>query len=236
MRLACELTSCVENVTYISRPQGDHHVCRNLARIGASVTSTWLDAASEDHSSRAVLGAVGLLMKAAAHPLVNISAIALQLLTRLMTTNPALSVELLPVLQRRAITPHRISDGKISLETSDLLGATFDDFRHFREHVLSDALVVCWRTNGAQYMDSCVSAVEEFCSNQASADVSLPLEAALFCIEQVASEALGSHDPFPHTALLKRLFSALYSKPRGLMANPLTRARQCRLIRMVRGF
>lgn len=216
---------------------GDYDLCRNLARIAASVCDTWVDiVAQEQPVELPETGVIHLLMKAAGHPSVNLCAICLQVLTRVMPIIPSLAQELLPTLQRRAITPHHLNDGFIGLDASDLCGVTFHEFQNFRSTVLSEALIVCWRGYGDHFMDSCTSAVEEFCSSSSSVNVSLPLEAALFCIEQVAAEALNSHRPFAHTEQMRRLLAALPAKPPSLLSNPLTRERMCRFLRKVRSF
>jgi hypothetical protein len=212
---------------------GDYDVCRNLARIAASVCDTWLDIVALEQPRQPETGAIGLLMKAASHPSVNLCALCLQVLTRMMPMVPSLASELLPILQRRAITPHHLKDGTIRLDASDICGVTFHEFQNFRETVLSEALIGCWRGCADHFMDSCTSAVEEFCSFSSSGNVSLQLEAALFCIEQIAAEALDPHRHFAHNDQLRRLLAALPAKPPSLMVNPLTRERMCSFLRKV---
>lgn len=83
-------------------------------------------------------------------------------------------------------------------------------------------------------MDSCTSAVEEFCLNSSSEHVSLQLEAALFCVEVIADELNASLKTFPHDSQLKRLLAALSSKPRSLMANHITLETMCRFLKKVK--
>lgn len=172
-------------------------------------------------------------MKGAGHPSVNICALCLQVLVRVMPLVSSLSLELLPILQRRAITPHHITEGTIRLDASDVSGVNFHEFQNFRATVLSDALIVCWRGCGKHYMDSCSSAVEEFCSLSSSVSVSLQLEAALFCLEQIARAASDSLGQFEHHEQMRRLFVVLPTQPPSLMANPLTREGMCRFLRKV---
>jgi hypothetical protein len=182
-------------------------------------------------------GAISLLIKGASHPSVHICAISLPVITRILPKVSSLPHELLPVLQRKAIIPHHLRDGQASLDTSDIGGVSFPDFQSFRTTVLSEALVACWSENGDHYMDSCISAVEEFCSALSSSDVSLQLEAALFCIEQVSLTLLnGQNVNVMFDNQMKRIFSVLPSKPRSLMSNPITRERMCRFIRKVCDF
>jgi len=146
----------------------------------------------------------------------------------------ALAQELLPTLQRRGITPHNSRDGSVSLATLDTTGVSYDEFQDFRENVLSDALVACWSANGAGYMDSCTLAVEEFCSDDRTKEVSFHLEAAIFCVETIGDFALDSHKHFSHTESMNRITDALRKKPPSMTSNPLTLARTCRLLKKVR--
>lgn len=213
---------------------GDYDVCRNLSRIAASVCDTWRDVVRSQEAPRLPdTGAISLLVKAAGHPSVNLSAICLQTLTRMVPTIPSLAQELLPILQRRAITPHHLKGGVIQLDASDICGVSFHEFQNFRITVLSEAVVACWREYGDHFMDSCTSAVEEFCSFSTSGNVSLQLEAALFCVERVALEALDQHGHFAHDDQMRRLFAALRTKPPSLMANPLSLEQMCRFVRKV---
>jgi hypothetical protein len=223
----CDLTSLRLTI-------GDYDVCRNLARIAASVCGTWLDIIIPNHEHQPERGAISLLMKAATHPSVNICAIALDVLTRMLGIVPPLASELLPILQRRAITPHHTRDGILSLDAADQCEVNFHEFQNFRENVLADALIASWKSCPDHFMDSCTSAVEEFCSNQSlPIDVSLQLEAALFCIEQIGHEAMITIDDYPHDVQFRRIITALAHKPLSVSVNPLTRERMCRLFRTV---
>jgi len=220
---------------FLAISTGDFDVCRNLTTIASSVCGTWLDILTQEGQTRQPEpGAVALLLKAAGHPSVNLCAISLNALIRMIPTMPSLAHELLPTLQRRAITPHCLRNGRISLDAADVCGVSYDEFQNFRENVLKEALVLCWRAHGNHFMDSCTSAVEEFCSVSSSNGVSLQLEAALFCIEKIADEALDSHNAFPHHEQMKRLLSALSLKPASLMINSLSRERMCSFLRKVR--
>ena len=216
---------------------GDYDVCRNLARIASSVCDTWVDIINFSNpmqSGSPEGGALTLLMKGANHPSVNICAICLRTLTRLISLIPTLSLELLPVLQRRAITPHHLRGGKIDLDAVDLCGVTIHDFQTFRFAVLSDTLLACWTKNDEHYMDSCTSAIEEFCCSTSSIEVSLQAEAALFCIQQISWDISDeSKGKFPANNVMGRLVKALLTKPPSVMSNPLTRESMCRLIHKV---
>lgn len=213
---------------------GHHDVCRNLARIATSIADTWLDTIS-GAERRLDNGIVSLLLKAAAHPSVNICGIALEALFRLVSVLPEITTDVLRTLQRRAIISyHQKPDGSISFSASDICGVHFEEFQTFRETSLSETLIACWRVNGEGYMTSCTTAVEEFCAAQARVDVCLGLEAAIYCIEAVAAISLESNTPYTYTNHLKRCFNALSLKPASLTGNPLTLARACSLAKMVR--
>jgi hypothetical protein len=219
---------------------GDIHVCRNLVRIVAAVVDAWVDILEfgvQVQNDTPANGAISLLVKGASHPSVHVCAISLPVLARILPRISSLPQELLPVLQRKAIIPHHLRDGQISFDTSDICGVSFHDFQIFRMTVLSEALVACFRESGDHYMDSCISAVEEFCSVLSSSDVSLQLEAALFCIEQVSSSLLnGQNANMIFDNQMKRIYSVVPAKPPSLMSNPITRERMCRFIRKVSVF
>ena len=216
---------------------GDFDVCRNLARIVASVCDTWIDSIHFSNPAQATApeaGVVALLIKGANHPSVNICAICLRPLTRLMPLVPTLPLDILPVLQRRAIIPHHLRRGEIDLDAIDLCGVNLHDFQTFRLSVLSDTLSACWAKSDEHYMDSCTSAIEEFCCTTSSVDVSLQAEAALFCIEQISWDTTGeAQEKFPAINVMGRLVTALLCNPPSVMSNPLTRESMCRFVRKV---
>ena len=167
---------------------------------------------------------MSLLMKAAVHPLANICAIAISALTRIVEKFPILAHDILTLLQRRAIAPH-VREGVKSLESS---GGEFDSFRNT---ILTEALIACYKGNGHQFMDSCTSAIEEFCSSGATEQFSLQLEAALFCVEAISMEALVTQQTFPHDVQMKKIVTALQVKP--LMATSFARERMCAFVHKV---
>lgn len=213
---------------------GDHDVCRNLTRIAASVCQAWLDIPAEEHLRPLEPGAVNILLKAASHPSTSICGLALPVLSQVSLADPYIAQQLLPVLQRRAIVPHHVESGRMSLV--GLSEGDFHTFQQFRDHELTSALIACWKANRDNYMDSCTSAVEEFCSDHASVNVSLHLEAALFCIESVAADGSDSQVQFAHARQLRRCLMALSRKSPSMMANPLTLARMCTFLRKVSPF
>jgi hypothetical protein len=122
----------------------------------------------------------------------------------------------------------------MEMDAVEFCGITFYDFNIFRTTILSEALVACWKEHSEQYMDSCTSAIEEFCSASSAINVSLQLEAALFCIEQIST--LDQGEPRVDSSIenvMSRLINALLIKPPSLLFNPLTRERMCRFIRIV---
>lgn len=212
---------------------GEHGICRNLARIAAAVCSTYIDAPSEREPSQLEEGALTLLLKAAAHPSVNICAIVLPVLTKCTLRIPSLGPALLPILQRRAIVPHIFTSNLISFSVPPFCDINYPEFLRFRKDILREALLACWKSNVSYFVESCASAVEEFCCSTSTVEVSLQLEAALFCIEIIGpvSDIVWS---IPHADQLSQVISALSLKPHSLMFNPLTLARACRMLKTVR--
>lgn len=178
-------------------------------------------------------GLIDLIMKGAAHPSVNISGIALVVLGDIERLDTSLASQLLPLLQRRAITPHHMISDAPCLAASDICGVNVNDFHVFRDTVLKGALIACYEGDKENYMESCTSAIEEFCSEGASSQVSLHLEAALFCLASVADDVLAGDEISSHSSKLERCTKALSTKPHSLMMNPLTLAQMCCFIRKV---
>jgi hypothetical protein len=251
---------------------GDHAVSLNLTRIAASVCQaiTKASSASSSSSSSSSLdgpqqpsfksgpGLLDFLLKAASHPSVYVCAIAIEVLSTLVPLDVGLSHRLLPTLQRRAIAPHQFiekagssssNSGQPAIPSlstsSDLGGVNMYEFQLFRDTVLKDALVACWKDSGTNFMNSCTSAIEEFCSPHASNAVSFHLEAALFCMAAVAEEAVSvaaataaasgmGGTMFVHSVQLERCTNALANKPASLTENPLTLSQLCQFIKKVR--
>lgn len=211
----------------------EHGVCRNLARIAAAVCSTHIDVPSEGGSVQPDKGVLALLLKAAAHPSVNVCAIVLPVLTKCVLKMPSLGPELLPILQRRAIVPHMFTNSLVSFSVPSFCDINYSEFLCFRDDVLRKALLACWKSNCSYFIESCASAVEEFCSTTSSVEVSLQLEAALFCIDIIGPEATRISEGLPHADQLSQVVSALALKPQSLMLNPLTLARACRMMKTV---
>jgi hypothetical protein len=215
---------------------GDHDVCRNLARIAASVCKVCV---ADPGIGVAVIpdpGIIELLHKAAGHPFVYVSAVALDGLIGATRRGYGSAGALLPLLQRRAIIPHLITQsGGLTLTAYELCGVSFQEFESYRNGILMEFLLLCWRLDPETFIDSCTAAVEEFCYTQhMSPELSLQLEAALFCVEAVSREAMSSGSTIPHPLQLERIVSAIGTKPTVIFCNPLTLSRMCCVIQQVR--
>ena len=165
-----------------------------------------------------------LLMKATTHRNVHISSLAIEVLTDFLPLDPSFPSRMLPLLQHRAIIPYVLYGTVPSLGASTSSGVDFAEFENFRQNVLADALVACYLQNPKYYMDSCSSAVEEFCSSHATVEVSFQLEAALYCLTTVAMTATTKRKgqvPQNHNDQMSRCTLALSTKPAFLPANPL---------------
>jgi hypothetical protein len=145
---------------------------------------------------------------------VTICTMALPIVTPLLQTEVGLSVQWLPLMQRRAIIPHQIRGiqggedhyyASLSLSSADETSPMdYHEFvHHFRGTVLKDALLACYHCHADYYLASCTAAVEEFCDDGNSTalvaaaeptlsleQTALHLEAALYCLAVVAENAL----------------------------------------------
>lgn len=201
---------------------------------------TFVNLAADPALQKLDRGVVQLMHKASGHPSVHISALSLVALSQAVRRGFAQACDMLPILQRRAIIPHRYVGGILSLTLEDVWSVSFVEFFNFRNDVLAEALRICWEIDGRTYIDSCLSAVEEFCCQQPSEDLSLQLEAALFCMEVVAEKVSSeqfSRDErsslFSVADRIDRCTSFLALRPVTLTCNPLTTARMCKMIRKV---
>jgi hypothetical protein len=211
---------------------GDHDVCRNLARLAVAICDSWLELTHAEKTTPHP-SVVGLLMKAGSHPSVHVSGMVIPVIAQITDRMPSLVHDLLPALQRRAIIPHVFQSGVVYLASPSSCGVNFHDFERFRDSVLTDALIACWKVLGDAYLDSCTSAVEEFCSDTGSMQVSLHLEAAVFCIAAVSHEVV-SQSPKDEIEQIKRCTAAFCKKTQSVMQNPLTLARVCTFFTKVR--
>jgi len=229
---------------------GDLAGCRCLARIAVSVCKAAIAAADSEHLDASTSGMVDLLLKAAAHPSVNICGIALEALSELAAYDENFPLRLLPILQHRAIVPHVLDSGNPSLAASEVCGVDTFEFESFRSTTLSKALLACYRRNQDYYMNSCSVAVEEFCKAAPTVKTSFQLEAALYCLSAVADESIAAGQALLTKSFveenarsdmsntnknqLARCTQLLETKPVCMTANPLTLSQACRFIGKVR--
>lgn len=201
---------------------GDEDVCRSLTRIASSVCMACACLSNDGQQLNTGPGLLDLLLKAASHPSINICGIAIDVLGELVSSENGITNQLLPILQRRAITPHHFENSVLSLEASDICSVNYHEFENFRLTVLTDALIACFKCNEENYMTSCTAAIEEFCAATSSVEVSFHLEAALYCIGAVSDKVLGGSFASSHIASVKKCIKALSEKPSSLKENPLT--------------
>jgi len=164
---------------------GDSGICRCLVSIARCLTVTSQSTIRSGRMKGRETGMIELLLKAASHPSILVCGIALESLHTLVTPSSALAMRLLTVLQGRAIVPPSL----VGMNTPDDCAVDFDEFQRFREYQLSDVLMACYISNRAYYVESCASAVEEFCASTTNPQLPYQLEAALFCLSAVAMDA-----------------------------------------------
>ena len=209
-----------------------------MTRIAAKVGAAAIPGFATGQIPGGGSGLLELLMKAAAHPNVHISSLAIEVLSAFLPLDPSFPSRMLPLLQHRAIIPYVLLGSVPSLAASASAGVDFSEFENFRQNVLAEALVACYVRNPKYYMDSCTSAVEEFCSSSATVEVSFQLEAALFCLTTVAMAVTGpskrkGQGAESHYDQISRCTIALSTKPTFLPANPLALGQLNRFIGMV---
>mmetsp|Transcript_14196 Transcript_14196/g.30254 ORF Transcript_14196/g.30254 Transcript_14196/m.30254 type:complete len:1153 (-) Transcript_14196:223-3681(-) len=198
---------------------GDTAVCRCLARTAAKILLE-----SRDLIQNGTIKASGLfdlLFKAASHPSVYVCGIAVEALAVIAPSNSELSTRLLPNLQGKAIIPfHLIED----------VGGSLDDYSNFRERVLVDALVACYTGCSAFYLESCGSAIEEFCQATPSPHLPYQLEAALFCMIAVSERVKKEPGKEALCIQLEKMVSALSKNSFSTTSHPLVMAKMCLFI------
>lgn len=217
---------------------GDYGACLSLAQIAASVSHAALDALASGQLQGFASGLVALLLKAVEHPSIYICGIALEAVEKLVSIDTSFSLGLLPILQRRAIAPYTLTEDYPSLNASDVYGVSFNEFENFRETVMTDALVACFRQNPDQYMESCTAAMEEFCAASPSHDISFRIEAALFCLSAVAENMLAStlqdnsvaEGAVPPSDRILRCTQLLGTKPVCVLTSPFAVAQMCNFL------
>lgn len=238
---------------------GDLEVCRNLVRMGAAIAQACHATTTTTTSGGTIPmgpGLMELLLQAAAHPSVDVSGIALEVLEGQVVgkgdDGAGLVHQLLPILQGRAIAAHSFPTTTTSSIRPSLIPEDLPEYNGylafdlFRRTCLTDCLLACYRAQPDVYMTSCMAAIEEFCTPQATLQVSFHLEAALFCVGAVCSEVVpavmkadvnSETEASSSTSLkdaLTKCTLALSKRGPSLEANPLTLAQACCFLQKVR--
>lgn len=180
--------------------KGDIAVCRCLVRTAALVL---LESESLIHGGilqASPDGLLELLLKAASHSSVPISSIGIEALTVFTPSNSELSTRLLPCLQGKAIIP---------INSLEVVNGRQDDYIEFRDCVLTHALVACYTGCVSFYLESCRSAIEEFCKATSSPHIPYQLEAALYCMIAVSEKASKAPNKEVLCGQLEKIVSVL---------------------------
>lgn len=200
---------------------GDIAVCRCLARTAATVLLEAQDLIKNGTLQASPDGVLDLLFKAVSHPSIYVCGIAAEALASMAPSNSELSTRLLPSLQGKAIIPfHLVED----------VDGSLDDYTNFRDRVISDALIACYTGCSTFFLESCGSAIEEFCRATASPHLPYQLEAALFCMIAVSGKASKAPDKEVLHSQLEKMISALANDSFSTTAHPLVMAKMCRFI------
>jgi hypothetical protein len=167
--------------------EGDTDVCRSITSIARSVAIASDTDIKSGHFHGSERGLIELLMRSVRHPSVHVCGIALEAFVLLISPKSDLAIKLLPILQGKAIVPSFL----VGLTSQNDCDVDFDEFERFREHLLSEILITCYISNRGYFIESCTSAIEEFCSVSRNPDpqTAYQLEAALFCLSAVSIEA-----------------------------------------------
>lgn len=201
--------------------KGDVAVCRCLARTAAVVLTKAQDLIKKGTLEGSPEGLLDLLFKAVAHPSIYVCGIAVEALANVTPASAELSTKLLPFLQGKAIIPFHLVDND---------DGGLEDYINFRERVLTDGLAGCLAGCGVFFLQSCSSAIEEFCQANPSAHLPYQLEAALFCMVAVAPKAIKTLEKRDLCTQLERIMSALSKKSSTITSHPLVIMKTCRLI------
>eukprot|EP00578_Thalassiosira_sp_NH16_P025166 CAMPEP_0181087580 /NCGR_PEP_ID=MMETSP1071-20121207/6347_1 /TAXON_ID=35127 /ORGANISM="Thalassiosira sp., Strain NH16" /LENGTH=1183 /DNA_ID=CAMNT_0023169475 /DNA_START=176 /DNA_END=3724 /DNA_ORIENTATION=- len=200
---------------------GDTAVCRCLARTAAGVLLGSQDVIKDGTLQVSTDGLLDLLFKAASHPSVYVCGIAVEALATIAPSNGNLSTRLLPYLQGKAIIPfHLVGDANGSLE----------DYVNFRDRVLADALIACYKGCSTFYLESCGSAIQEFCQASLSPHLPYQLEAALFCMIAVSERASKTPNEQVLCGQLERMILALEKNSFTTTSHVLVMSKMCRFI------
>ena len=179
---------------------GDIAVCRCLARTAAAVVLASYSLIQDGTLQASPDGLFELLYKAVSHPSVPVCSIAIEALAVFTPSNSELSTRLLPCLQGKAIIPVNIMED---------VNGRLDDYINFRDCVLADALIACYTACISFYLESCRSAIEEFCQAKSSPHLPYQLEAALFCMIAISAKASKTSNKEVLCGQLDKIMSAL---------------------------
>ena len=162
--------------------------CRCLARIASAIALAAQSPIRSGKMGRASNGLLELLLKGAAHPSIHVCGICLEAIPSLIAPGSNYSDRLLPILQQRAIVPSSLRGNHAGTGEQDA-DVDFHEYTSFRENMLSVALLACYKNNRSFYMESCASAIDEFCTAPLTPQLPFQLEAALFCLCAVSMDA-----------------------------------------------
>lgn len=167
------------------------HSLSNIASTVATALSPFLSSGKFSIDSCSSL--IEVLALCASHRILHVCSNAITAFSRLTKLNSTLAKRILQILQSRAIIPPNSVGFSSPLASYDV---DIEEFELFRENVLKDVLLSCYISSRSYYIESCVTAVEEFCTTSAlskqiknNPHLSFQLEAALFCLCTVAVDA-----------------------------------------------
>eukprot|EP00549_Striatella_unipunctata_P021966 CAMPEP_0118704478 /NCGR_PEP_ID=MMETSP0800-20121206/19262_1 /TAXON_ID=210618 ORGANISM="Striatella unipunctata, Strain CCMP2910" /NCGR_SAMPLE_ID=MMETSP0800 /ASSEMBLY_ACC=CAM_ASM_000638 /LENGTH=1184 /DNA_ID=CAMNT_0006606381 /DNA_START=223 /DNA_END=3777 /DNA_ORIENTATION=+ len=242
----------LQRFRFVGRQTNDDGTFRCLARIASAIFKASFELLRAGRQMRSVFGLVDILLKASAHPIIHVCALAQECLPSLLIldsevfrVDPSYALRILPLLQQRAIIPHQYIGGVPNLDAVALCGIDFNEFLSFRENLLQDVLIACYQNCRREYVESCTSAVEEFCDPGSRGNTSFQLEAALFCLGTVSIEIMKAIDSnwemddndeiaaivTHHEENLKRCLVSLGTRPQNLISNPLTLSQASQFLR-----
>jgi len=146
-------------------------------------------------------GMIDLLKNAVMHRHLCVHSIAIDGLKSTLTNDTA--TDLLILFQGKAVIPSSL----IGLSEDDV-DFDLNEFGRFREHQLAETLNECYVYCRSFYIESCCTAIEEFCSVSPTPLLPFQMEAAIFCLNAVSIDAtkralLASASPAAKTAATK---------------------------------
>jgi hypothetical protein len=164
---------------------GELGVCRCLVSIARSLSEASQYMLRSKKLNGVEKGMIDLLVKAISHPSRHVYSLALEAFAFLLNREDDLAIQILPILQSKAIIPPSL----VGLASSFDLDMDFHEFERFREFHLNEILSTCYMNCRSYYIDSCCMAVEEFCTMAPNPHTPFQLEAAFFCLAAVSFDA-----------------------------------------------